>query len=102
MSIYLENPITSLKGIGPNFAHRMGTTEKIQTVGDLYYRLKMIKHPTTRKEFLKKILRNFENNRVNTYAFYHVRNFFQRYYKIPIDNISKPYQPKSIVNRGLP
>jgi hypothetical protein len=94
MSIYLDNPITYLKGIGPNFAYRIATTENIITVGDLYYQLKRIKNPLARKEFLKKLLRNFKNNKVNTFAFYHMRNFFQKHYKLPIDNISNPYNPR--------
>ena len=75
-SIRDSDPISMIKGIGPQFTERLAKKEGIEIIRDLLKRVHLRnENARSRREFLKKIFKNFSSRKVNRMAFANVRNF---------------------------
>lgn len=68
--------VSAIKGIGPQISERLEKKEGIKTIKNLLDRVRQRdQNARTRREFLKRVLRNFRSRRVNRMAFANVRYF---------------------------
>lgn len=71
-----SDPVSEIKGIGPQISERLEKREGIKTIGDLLKRVRQRnENARSRREFLKRVLQNFRSRKVNRMAFANVRYF---------------------------